>query len=162
MTDPNRPDPSEEPLYYNKICFLAQLANCPENNVPDPQSKGGPFDFSPSALRELGSAFECAAEDDASNLIRLRAASLWMIYCADRLWANTRMKRKTMHDSESWNPRKEWNGFHPDRWRIWVGGLKEGLEIGDGETKVLVERALKEVQRVEDQSWRIAEEERYK
>ena len=47
--------------------------------------------------------------------------------------------------------------FHCDR----VDGLELGRKVEDGHAKALVESALKEVERIEDQSWRIYCDERY-
>jgi hypothetical protein len=48
-----------------------------------------------------------------------------------------------------------------ERWDIWVRGLVNERDIEDEETKALVDRALKEVGKVEDQGWRIVEDEKY-
>lgn len=161
MLDADSSTPDEEILHHNKLVFLAQLTNCLENNVPDPQAEAGPYDFSSYALFDLCDAFEVLDTHDTAKLISLRAASLWMIYCADRLWTNTQNQRSVLHKSQGWNPRKEWAGFHPDRWRLWVEGFERSRGIGDVDTEELVERALTAVEKVEDQSWRIAEEERF-
>jgi hypothetical protein len=101
----------------------------------------------------------------------LRATSLWMIYAADKLWANVLEKRGFRHKASGHNPAEEgrayrkpkrrWVGFNKTRWEIWVKGLENGQETNDPEVRALVERALEQVERVEDQSWRLTESEKY-
>lgn len=165
------PDPKEESQYYNKIAFLAQLSSSPANFTQNPEQQQGPFDFSLYALRAFRAAFENSSEPHAPNNILLRAASLWTIYAADRLWANVQMNRDFRHKSSNSNParegdyyslqKKSWSGFNKERWGIWVQGLKNGMKIEDDDVRQLVEKALKEVERVEDQSWRVMTEERF-
>jgi hypothetical protein len=155
----------------NKVAFLAQLTFSPANFVPDPEKKCGPFDFSLYALWDLRDAFEETTEPRAPNTTLLRAASLWMIYGADRLWANVQSKRDFRHKASSSNPakegkaylkpKKEWVGFNKERWEIWVKGFENGKETEDGELRALVEEALKQIERVEDQGWRVKDGERY-
>ncbi|KAF2127839.1 hypothetical protein P153DRAFT_377337 [Dothidotthia symphoricarpi CBS 119687] len=165
------PDPEEETQYYNKIAFLAQLTSIPAELVSDPENHPGPFDFSLYALLSFRHAFEGTAEPRAPNRTLLRAASLWMIYAADRLWANVQMKRDFRHKASNTNPaeegdaylkpRKGWVGFNQERWGVWVRGLENGRNIEDQEARELVERALREVERVEDQAWRVKDEEKF-
>ncbi|KAF2821941.1 hypothetical protein CC86DRAFT_448412 [Ophiobolus disseminans] len=171
--DPNEDssDPEEEGKYYNQVAFLAQLTSSPANFVPNPEKTTGPFDFSLYALRDFRSAFEHTAEPRAPNTVLLHSVSLWMIYATDRLWANVQAKRDHRHKSSNSNPAKEgdaylkqkknWVGFNKERWDIWVKGLNEGREVEDEQTRALVERALEEVKRVEDQGWRLEEDEKF-
>ncbi|KAF2637409.1 hypothetical protein P280DRAFT_102974 [Massarina eburnea CBS 473.64] len=165
------PDPEEESQYYNKIAFLAQLTSSPANFVPDAENQPGPFDFSLYALWSFRHAFEGPAERRVPSTTLLRAASLWMIYAADRLRANVQIKRDFRHKASNSNPaqegdgylkqNKKWVGFNQERWEIWVKGLENGREVEDDEARGLVERALKEVERVEDQGWRVKDEEKF-
>jgi hypothetical protein len=94
-----------------------------------------------------------------------------MIYGADRLWANVQSKRDYRHRVSNGNcakerkaylkPKKEWVGFNKERWEISVKGFENGKETEDGELRVLVEEALKQVERVEDQGWRVKDGENY-
>jgi hypothetical protein len=47
------------------------------------------------------------------------------------------------------------------RWGISIKGFENGKETEDGELRVLVEEALKQVERVEDQGWRVKDGENY-
>jgi hypothetical protein len=151
---------SEEALcYYNKIAFLARLTSASSNSVPDPETAPGPFDFSLYALRAFRSAFENDVEPGVPRIVRIRAASLWMIHCAERLWANVVIRRKFVHKPTNYNRaepgrryyrenKRRWLGFNPERWNIWIQGLESGLEVDDEEVQVLVQRALREVENV--------------
>jgi hypothetical protein len=151
---------SEEALcYYNKIAFLARLTSASSNSVPDPETAPGPFDFSLYALWAFRSAFENDVEPGVPRIIRIRAASLWMIHCAERLWANVLIRRKFVHKATNYNraepgrryyreKKRRWLGFNPERWNIWIQGLESGLEVDDEEVEVLVQRALREVENV--------------
>jgi len=173
ITDPSdsSPNPDEESQYYNKVAFLAQLTSSRANFVPNPEEHLGPFDFSLYALRDFRQAFESTAEPHAPTTTLLRSTALWMVYAADRLWANVEANRDHRHKSSNSNPggagdayaktKKHWVGFNRERWDIWVQGLRNGVEIGDEETKGLVKRALEEVGRVEDQGWRVKDAEKF-
>jgi hypothetical protein len=94
-----------------------------------------------------------------------------MIYAADRLWANVQAKRDFRHKASNSNPAEEgraylkpkkgWVGFNKERWEIWVRGLENGKEVVDEEVRALVERALEQVERVEDQGWRVRDDEKF-
>jgi hypothetical protein len=165
------PDPKEETQYLNKVAFLAQLTSSPANFVENSEQNPRPIDFSLYALGDFCAAFEDTTEPRAPNMTLLRAASLWMIYAADRLWANVLEKRDFRHKASGSNPAEEgrayrkpkkgWFGFNKERWEIWVKGLENGQETNDTEVRALVERALEQVERVEDQSWRLKESEKY-
>jgi hypothetical protein len=165
------PDPEEETQYLNKVAFLAQLTSSPANFVEDPEQDSGPLDFSIYALKLLRATFENTTEPRAPNMTLLRAASLWMIYATDRLWKHVIEKRDFRHKASGTNPAEEgraylkprtgWIGFNKARWEVWVKGLENGRETNDTEVRALVERALEQVERVEDQSWRLTESEKY-
>jgi hypothetical protein len=165
------PDPEEATQYLNKVAFLAQLTSSPANFVSDPETNPGPFDFSLYALWAFCSAFETTPEPRAPNATLLRAASLWMTYAADRLWANVQAKRDFRHKASNSNPaaeggaylkqKKGWVGFNRERWEIWVRGLQNGKDEEDEEVRALVERALEQVERVQDQGWRVKDAEKY-
>jgi hypothetical protein len=168
--DPS-PDPEEETRYLNKVAFLAQLTSSPTNFLEYSEHNPRPIDFSLYALKLLRTAFENTTEPRASNMTLLRAASLWMIYATDRLWKNVLEKRDFRHKASGTNPAEEgraylkpktgWIGFNKARWEVWVKGLENGRETNDTEVRALVERALEQVERVEDQSWRLTESEKY-
>jgi hypothetical protein len=172
LTDATSCTPEEEACYYNKLVFLAQLTNLPENNMLDPEVNPGPYDFSVYALWDLRDAFEKAANIEATSITLLCAASLWIIYCADRLWSNVQAKRSFVHKGSGTNSaeageqylkyKKEWTGFNAERWKVWINGLEMAREVQDKNARQLVARALKEVERAEDQSWRITEDEKFK
>jgi hypothetical protein len=94
-----------------------------------------------------------------------------MIYAADRLWANVQTKRDFRHEASGSNPAEEgdaylkpkkgWVGFNKARWEIWAKGLETGKKSEDEEVRALVERALEQVKRVEDQGWRVRDGEKY-
>jgi hypothetical protein len=44
--------------------------------------------------------------------------------------------------------KRQWLGFNPERWDVWIQGLESGLEVDDEEVEVLVQRALREVENV--------------
>jgi hypothetical protein len=165
------PDPKEKTQYLNKAAFLAQLTSVPANYVDNPEEEPGPFDFSLYGLWAFREAFEFTAEPRARNTTMLHAASLWMIYAADRLWANVRAKRDFRHKIRNHNPAEEgdaylkpkkgWGGFNKERWELWVKGLENGRDTTDEEVRALVERALEQVERVEDQGWRVKDSEKY-
>ncbi|KAH8690392.1 hypothetical protein GQ44DRAFT_780468 [Phaeosphaeriaceae sp. PMI808] len=165
------PDPEEESQYYNKVAFLAQLTTSSVNFVSDPENHPGPFDFSLYALWSFRQAFEDSTTPRAPNDSLLRAASLWMSYAADRLWENVKMKRDFRHKASNSNPAQEgngylkqnknWVGFNQERWGVWVKGLENGRGVENEEVKGLVETALKEVERVEDQGWRLKDDEKF-
>jgi hypothetical protein len=151
---------SEEALcYYNKTVFLARLTSSSSNSVPDPETAPGPFDFSLYALWAFREAFEDDVEHGVPRLIAIRAASLWMIYCAERLWANVLIKRKFIYkptnhcnaqpgDRYYREKKRQWLGFNPERWNVWIQGLEEGLEVDNKEVEALVQRALGEIENV--------------
>jgi hypothetical protein len=165
------PDPEEETQYLNKVAFLAQLTSSPANFVEYSELNPRPIDFSLYALGDFCAAFEVTTEPRAPNMTLLRATSLWMIYAVDRLWKNVLEKRDFRHKASGDNPAEEgsayrklkkgWVGFNKERWEIWVKGLENGQDTTDTEVRALVERALEQVERVEDQSWRLKESEKY-
>jgi hypothetical protein len=130
-----------------------------------------PLDFSLYALLAFRGAFEFTAEPRAPTPTMLRAVSLWMIYAAERLWANVHTKSDYRHKGSNSNPAEEgaayrkpkkgWIGFNQERWELWVKGLENGREAEDEDVRALVERALKQVERVRDQGWRVKDEEKY-
>ena len=82
----------------------------------------------------------------------LRAASLWMIYCAERLWANVCIRPKFVHKSTNQcvaraseryfrEKKRQWLGFNLERWDVWVQGLESGLLVDNQDAKELVEQA---------------------
>lgn len=167
--DPS-PDPAEVSRYENQVTFLAQLTNSPANTVPNPENEPGPFDFSLYALWELRGAFEATEEPRAPTTTYLRSVCYWVMYAADRLWANVQAKRDFRHKASNSNPaeagdayhkKKNWVGFNRERWDIWMQGLENARDGADEATRGLVDKALKEVERVMDQSWRIREEEKF-
>jgi hypothetical protein len=146
----------------------------PENDVPSPDVSPGPFDFSGYPLRCFRLAFEEADEPGALSIPLLRASSLWMTYCAERLWKNVQIERSFVHKASNTNQgaagerywkryeqRRYWKGFNAERWGIWVHGLELGMEVEDEGVRQLVASALKAVERAEDQSWRITEDEKF-
>ncbi|KAF2188500.1 hypothetical protein K469DRAFT_660198 [Zopfia rhizophila CBS 207.26] len=167
-TDPS-PTSEEATRYENKTAFFAQLTASPANSVPDPENAPGPFDFSLYALWAFREAFEFSKEPRAPTITSLRAACYWVIYAADRLWANVQMGRDFRHKSSGSNPadegdayrKKGWVGFNWERWGVWVQGLENAREGGDEETARLVRSALKEVERIMDQGWRVRDEEKF-
>jgi hypothetical protein len=173
LLDPTKPspDPEEENRYLNKVAFLAQLTSTSANFVENLEHNLPGIDFSLYALGDFCAAFEVTTEPRAPNMTLLRATSLWMIYAADKLWANVLEKRDFRHKASGSNPAEEgsayrkpkegWVGFNKERWEIWVKGLENGQDTTDTEVRALVERALEQVERVEDQSWRLKESEKY-
>ncbi|KAH6681570.1 hypothetical protein B0J14DRAFT_576665 [Halenospora varia] len=163
------PDAEEATCYENKSAFLAQLTASPANSVPDPENSPGPFDFSLYALWACREAFEFSSEPRAPTVTSLQAVCHWFIYAADRLWANVQMKRDFRHKPSKSNPAEEgdaykkkgWVGFNRERWELWVQGLKNARAEADEETAKLVESALKEIERVMDQGWRVQDEEKF-
>lgn len=149
----------EEVCYYNKLTFLAKLTNAPENSALDAKRELQPYDFSLYALWDLRAAFEVQLVSGAARKILLRAASLWMVHCADRLWANVQAGRSFVHHASGTNPafagqkfEKEhhtWTGFNQERWEIWVRGFENVDETEDGDVSALIGKALIEIARVE-------------
>jgi len=159
--------PKNETQYINKVAFLAQLTSSPANFDLQPGLAAGPFDFSLYALWDFRQAFESTRMPTSTML---RAASLWMIYAAEMLWANVRTKRDFRHRASNGNPAKEgdayhksrrWVGFNRQRWDVWVEGLENGREAEEQDVGGLVEEALSQVERVESQKWRLEREEMY-
>jgi len=130
LADSSSSTPEEDSHYYKEVAFLAQLRNSQESNVPGPNNVPGPFDFSIYALWDLRDAFENDTEPEAHHIILLRAASLWILYCADRLWANIQAQRNFVHKAFNTNnggagehyvkQKKKWSSFNQERWRLWV------------------------------------------
>lgn len=158
VVDASSCTPDDEACYYNKLTFLARLSNLPENDVEDSEADVRPYDFSLYALWNFRDVFEQSPGSDSARVILLRGASLWMIHCADRLWANVQSERSFVYEPSGSNPAQagecfsnedEWTGFNKKRWLIWV----KGLEHVDGRTgedvKELVDKALGEVERVQ-------------
>lgn len=157
--------PDEEARYYNKLVFLAQLTNLPENSVTDSERELPPYDFSLYALWNFRDVFEQNPETGSARTILLRGAALWMIHCADKLMSNVRAQRDFVHQASGTNPAQaghrfrnehKWAGFNNKRWTIWV----QGLEHVNGESEDvmrLVEKALSEVKRIEKSSMRYEE-----
>jgi hypothetical protein len=117
-----------------------------------------PYDFSLYALWDFRNVFEEDPKSDKARTILLRAASLWMIYCADKLWADSRADGSCVHKASGTNPAeagehfksdKQWTGFNKERWTIWVEGLRRSQRSEAEDVKELVAKALIEVERVE-------------
>jgi hypothetical protein len=158
-SDPDHITPEETPRYYNKTVFLARLTSSSSNSVPDPETAPGPFDYSLYALWAFREAFEDGIGPGVPRVIAIRAASLWMVHCAERLWANVLIRRKFVSKSTKHNyaqpgrryyreKKRQWLGFNPERWNVWIQGLESGLEVDDKEVEELVQRALREVENV--------------
>lgn len=139
-------------------------------------------DFAVYSLWTFREAFEGGLEPIATSQAALRGACLWMIYAADRLWSNvvrdrsfgpshlhrvasvgtSSLSSKQKKQLERTISAQHWNGFNRARWDRWIAGIQLCRETPtDGTTTAMVERALEEVDRVMDQSWRIREPERY-
>jgi hypothetical protein len=157
--DPNRIIPEEAICYYNKTAFLARLTSSPSNSVPDPETAPGPFDFSLYTLWAFREAFEGDVKPGVPRVIVIRVASLWMIYCAERLWANVLVKRKFVQKPTNHciaqpgrrhyrEKKRRWLGFNPEGWNVWIQGLESGIEVDNREVEVLVQRALGDVEKV--------------
>ena len=161
MIDESSYTSGEEVCYYNKLAFLAKLTNTPENRISDAKldSQRAPYDFSLYALWDFRAVFEEELVSAAAHKILLRAASFWMIYCADRLWANVQAGQSFVHHASGTNPafagqkfeneRQEWTGFNQKRWEIWVRGFEHVDEPEDGDVRALIGEALIEIARVE-------------
>ncbi|KAH5117542.1 hypothetical protein HBI49_153200 [Parastagonospora nodorum] len=156
-------DPDAEIQYINKVALLAQLTSSPANFPLQPGTTTGPFDFSLYALWDFREAFENTAEPRAHNTTVLRAAALWMIHAADRLWENVRAKRDFRHRASNGNPAKEGDASRKSRkrWDIWIKGLENGKEVENKEVRGSVEEALEQVERIERQDWRVERDEMY-
>ena len=135
------------------------MTNTPENSVLDAKLELPPYDFSLYALWDLRAAFEEELVSEVARKILLRAASLWMIHCADRLWANVQAGRSFMHHASGANPafagqkfeeeHHTWTGFNHKRWEIWARGFEHVDEPEDREVRGLIGKALIEIARVE-------------
>lgn len=157
--DANTYTSGEEVCYLNKLTFLAKLTNTPENNVSEPMLELPPYDFSLCALWDFRAAFEEEHISTAARKILSRAASLLMIHCAERLWANVQTGQSFVHHASGTNPafvgekfdikHHTWTGFNQQRWNIWVRGFKYVDRMEDEDVQVLIGRALIEIARVE-------------
>lgn len=149
--------PAEAARYYNKLSFLARLTGQPENNLTDPDSELPPYDFSLYALWDFRDVFEENLGPGPARTILLRGVSLWMIYCANKLWANVQLERSFMHTASGTNPaqagervrnRNKWTGFNRERWSLWIEELNHVNEEDDDVLEI-VRKALNEAERVQ-------------
>ncbi|KAL1861254.1 hypothetical protein Plec18170_001769 [Paecilomyces lecythidis] len=155
--DPRDPkmDPKEQQRWTNLNAFLAQISQAAEVNYADENVLYHPLDKSLRGLWTLHKALE-SSDHPPETLVgtaALRAASLWFVYGANRLWANVKNGR-TYPEASGAGPgsgkyaQKGWKGFEEERWNLWVKGLQDAKAAStDEEEKTLIEDALSHIKR---------------
>ncbi|KAI1821592.1 hypothetical protein F4861DRAFT_532882 [Xylaria intraflava] len=131
-----RTAPDEMRHYENLIALLAQLSDAADVDYND--HLVGEMDFSFWSMHAFKEAFEPQEGQPAPTDAALRVASLWIIYAADRLWAN--IKHARVFGKRGDNPgtimtRKMWDSWHR-------GLLAARATCNDEETIKLISRAI--------------------
>ncbi|GAD97534.1 hypothetical protein AN9206.2 [Paecilomyces variotii No. 5] len=148
-------DPKEKQRWANLNAFIAQLSQAAEVNYADKNVLFHPLDKSLRGIWTLQKALE-NGDHPPETLVgtaALRAAALWFIYAADRLWANVKNGR-TYPEASGAGPGSQkyaqqgWKGFEEERWNIWAKGLQDAKAAStDEEEKALLEDALSHIKR---------------
>jgi hypothetical protein len=133
----------------NRNAFLAQLTAAAQVDYSNDWHH--PLDFSLFALWAFGFAFEEHAPAGVSSDTAVRAACWWLIYAADRLWANVENGRKWEGEIGSGlgdYEKKDWTGYNRERWGVWGEGLLAAKgTASDEDTRKLIENALAHIKR---------------
>ncbi|KAJ5554878.1 hypothetical protein N7535_007321, partial [Penicillium sp. DV-2018c] len=142
--------------WVNLNAFLAQLTQAADIHYPTPaeEARFSPLDKSLRAIWTMGMALESdrppsSLEDTAA----MEAACQWLIYAADRLWANV-INSRTYPEASGAGPgkrydKKGWTGYTRERWGIWEDALVEArAKVQDeGRMKKLIDDALVNLRR---------------
>jgi hypothetical protein len=135
----------------NLNAFLAQLTN--KSDVWHPRD---PFNLSTFALWALRGGLEENDESQAEDHVALRAAAVWMIYAAARIWeASSGGLDLDGHSGRGGTlyHGRHWKGFNKERWNVWKKTFIESrskLE-DDSETQQLVFLAIEEMKGVDEE-----------
>lgn len=150
-------DRKEQQRWANLNAFLAQLSQATDVHYPSPGEEVlfHPLDKSLRALWTMQKALENGDYPPKTlvGTVALRAACLWFIYAADRLWANVQSGR-TYPEASGAGPgsekyaQKGWKGYERERWDIWEQGLQDAkAACTDEREKTLIEDALAHMSR---------------
>ncbi|KAI1115950.1 hypothetical protein F5Y14DRAFT_408736 [Nemania sp. NC0429] len=133
-------------LYENFIAFLAQLTAAAPADYDNP--KIGEMDFSLWSLRAFKDAFDKTGKAVAAPEAAVRVAALWVIYAAERLWANIEHGRvfgRRGTDDETVMTREMWDS--------WQRGFQEmRTTCSDERTGALIHDALEQMRRFSAQA----------
>ena len=82
----------------------------------------------------------------------MEAACWWLIYAADKLWANV-LSRREWEDRGGTGginyQKRPWKGYSRKRWAVWEQGLVDAFVSSEKEeTKALIRDALLQMERV--------------
>ncbi|KAL2000856.1 hypothetical protein VTN02DRAFT_2544 [Thermoascus thermophilus] len=150
-------EPEQNQRWANLNAFLAQLSQAADVHYTSP-NEGlhiHPMDKSLRAIWTMQKALE-DGEHPPETLVdtaAMRAACLWFIHAADRLWANVQNGRTYVPSSGAGpgSPKysqRGWNGFERERWDVWEQGLQDArAACADEGRKKLIDDALAHMKR---------------
>ncbi|KAF9883316.1 hypothetical protein FE257_003734 [Aspergillus nanangensis] len=125
-------DSEQRKRWVNLNTFLAQLTQAANINYPSSKEevRFSPLDKSLRAIWTIAMALENEhLPASLTNTAAMEAACQWLIYSAERLWANV-LNDRTYPEAAGAGPGKRykehsWAGYTHERWGIWEGALKE-------------------------------------
>ncbi|PGG96499.1 hypothetical protein AJ79_09559 [Helicocarpus griseus UAMH5409] len=156
--EPTSPEmkPEQQRRWANANAFIAQLCQAADIRYGNSLGRIHPMDKCLRAIHTMQYALENEKNPPASlvGTAAMRAACMWFIYAADRLWANSRSGHAYPEicgagSAGSNYAGRGWDGFTRDRWDVWESGLQEALAAcsDEGEMKQLIGDALAHMKR---------------
>lgn len=138
----------EAEKWVNMNAFVARLTSL--------SSPSDPLDFSLYGIWALRAALEDRnPETKIPSSHSIVAACVWMVYASPAMWE--RSAAEHVYDGKSAREGKtlrgkEWRGCSKERWELWKLRFAQIWErYEEGDTKELVEKALQEMARVEQE-----------
>ncbi|GLB38024.1 putative protein of unknown function (DUF3632) [Lyophyllum shimeji] len=155
--DPNMA-PEQQQRWVNLNAFIAQLSQAADFHYTSPNVplNAHPMDKSLRAIWTMAKALE-DGERPPETLVdtaAMRAACVWFVHAADRLWANVQHGRTYVQSSGAGSGSAKyagrgWNGFGRERWDVWKQGLQDArAACTDEGMKQLIGDALAHMKRV--------------
>ncbi|KAF2762773.1 hypothetical protein EJ05DRAFT_481660 [Pseudovirgaria hyperparasitica] len=140
-------DEASKTPYVNQNAFLARLTNMSTAGDADDT-----LDFSLYALWSLREALEDDAPEETPGYGAIRAAAVWMIYSAEKIWQLSEAE-KAFDGKLAKAGRKfkdeEWRGFNNDRWNVWKDEFRKLAKCPDPDATSLVQKALQNMENIQ-------------
>ncbi|GAQ10113.1 hypothetical protein ALT_7434 [Aspergillus lentulus] len=136
--------------WVNLNAFLAQLTQAADVHYTPPgeEVRFFPLDKSLRAIWTMAMALENERPPTTlGDTAAMEAVCQWLIYAAERLWANV-VNNRTYPEVAGAGPGKRyeeegWTGYTRERWGIWEDGLKEARAACENERmRMLIDDAL--------------------